>query len=878
LAVTAEAVAKVWREHFGALLGVAPVRAPAADVDAALADDDDDAAAAAVAIAVEPALRDVARGETLLDADGLDLGRSFTMRELYRGLRALKANKAAGPDAVPVEILQLADSGEPIGADAPEPKTNDFGRALLAGCNAMFVGGAGVDVDVLASELAASAWHTVRLRPLLKKGGDATDPRSYRGIGIQSGLARLLAMMALQRLAPAVERRGLLGRSQAGFRSREEAVAQVATLLEVCGRRRSSGRPTYMLFLDFAQAYDSVPHHLLIAKLEQLGVRGGMLSFIERSLALNRAAVSVGAGGPAAATVCGAPFAVRRGVVQGCPLSPLLFSLYISDLFGSCRGVRVPMQRGDPEMRVSDLKYADDVVAFARSARGIRRQLARAGRWCLANGMRLGASKCGFMVVAERAAAAAVRHAQLETAAATEADWRIVAGAHSGTVAVIPAVPKYRYLGVEVNSDLNLAAMVRARAAAARKVVGMMTPVLSDVRVPLHERVLLAKAFVVPVVLYGAELWAGVGSLVKPLDLVLNDLWCRVLRVPRHSALFGVLSTVRCRTAQGSSLVACARAFAKWRGLSTWIAPLTQSPARGGWAVKARFMLTRADRSRELLGAALDGRTQRAKQLAGKAADDQTRRRDATLTGAQWRRYGLSATVGEARRLFHVEKGPRDLSNWAVWQVVRMRCGVFNTVRRFARIGLVDAKWRQECPFCGQEVPEDLAHLVLECAAWSAERGRFLVPVFRAAKVASWLSKPERREDALGLILGGKVGPHAARSLCRRAAGGAVAAAAKAAAPALVPVAGAGGDVLDPVANGVVGYHAGEAAAAAAAPAAAAERAALVQRSLGLNWCVALCRFLRAVAPERTARFPPLSLGPARGMAELVAPGGRPAG
>ncbi len=67
----------------------------------------------------------------------------------------------------------------------------------------------------------------------------------------------------------------------------------------------------------------------------------------------------------------------------------------------------------------------------------------------------------------------------------------------------------YRYLGIVVNQQLDYAAMAKARAEAARKVFGMMQHTLRDRRLPVHERITLAKAFVVPVALFGAELWAG---------------------------------------------------------------------------------------------------------------------------------------------------------------------------------------------------------------------------------------------------------------------------------------------------------------------------------------------------------------------------------
>jgi hypothetical protein len=96
-----------------------------------------------------------------------------------------------------------------------------------------------------------------------------------------------------------------------------------------------------------------------------------------------------------------------------------------------------------------------------------------------------------------------------------------------------------------------------------------------------------------------------------------------------------------------------------------------------------------------------------------------------------------------------------------------MRVGVFSTYRRLAVAGYAHAQWRHKCPFCDRNGPEDLPHFLLECPAWSAERGRFLVPVLRRAKVHEWLGVAERRVDATYVLLGGSVEGRSAVSALR---------------------------------------------------------------------------------------------------------------
>jgi hypothetical protein len=272
--------------------------------------------------------------------------------------------------------------------------------------------------------------------------------------------------------------------------------------------------------------------------------------------------------------------------------------------------------------------------------------------------------------------------------------------------------------------------------------------------------------------------------------------------------------------------------------------------------------LARIDPSRDAIEAARAGDVAGAKGLVGAAADAAEAKLDSSDSGRRWRAYDLSSTVGEAHRLARSEV--RDLKQWEVGQVNRMRIGVFSSYKRLAAAGLVHDHWKQQCPFCGAGVPEDLAHFLLECPSWSRERGVFIVPVLRHAKVHEWLGTAARREELLYVLLGGRVGRRSASSLVRKSS------------IKSKPAHGEPQAVVAPVPAGAAALPLDVLGHVAAAPLAIQNKSL---RSSGLNWLVGVGRYLRAVWPDRTARGPPLSQGRLYGgMAELVAPGGEGAG
>ena len=108
----------------------------------------------------------------------------------------------------------------------------------------------------------------------------------------------------------------------------------------------------FCILLDFAKAFDTVNHEILLAKLEHYGIRGIAYTWFKSYLSNRKQCTEIG-------NFQSKLDYVKHGVPQGSVLGPLLFLLYINDIVLSSKICKFTLFADDTSLFFSHKNKAE---------------------------------------------------------------------------------------------------------------------------------------------------------------------------------------------------------------------------------------------------------------------------------------------------------------------------------------------------------------------------------------------------------------------------------------------------------------------------------------------------------------------------------------
>ena len=392
--------------------------------------------------------------------------------EVKAVIQKLTRNKATGSDNIPAEFLQT------LGEKGLQIITKLMNRIYNTGN--------------LPDDFLQTVFITI------PKKQQAQECADFRTISLISHTSKILLHLINARITPIIERH--LSDTQMGFRKgrgTKDAIFQLRTIIQRC---MQFNKRTYTCFVDYQKAFDRINHDKLLHIMEKAGIPDLERNLI-KSLYWNQYAVIKTADGKSR-RIC-----IRRGVRQGCIISPILFNLYteymMKEFQDEVKGIKIGGQN------FTNFRYADDAVFVSDEEAELQNIVTKVDEVCKDYGMEMNVKKTKTMAFSKTG----------------KVHCKIVV---NGTT--LEQVSQYKYLGSWITEDGRCEMDTKTRIAMAKDAFWKHKELLrGNINLQVKKRML--HCYVFPVLKYSCESW----TMNKDLSRRINafEQWCyrRLLKI-----------------------------------------------------------------------------------------------------------------------------------------------------------------------------------------------------------------------------------------------------------------------------------------------------------------------------------------------------------
>ena len=340
-----------------------------------------------------------------------------TVEEVIHLIKGLDTSKSNGPDGISAQMLKST------ALSIAPPLTQLFNISIS---NGHF----------------PDSWKNANIVPIPKSVIDKASPSGYRPISLLSIISKLLEKHIHSVISDHLAETQPLSDSQWGFRRGMSTVTAVLSLTHDWLMQLDKNHEVCCIFFDFKKAFDSIPHALLLGKLELLNLPSFILSWLDSYLTKRLQRVVVNG-------VESESITVVSGVPQGSVLGPLLFLIYIDSIS--------LIQLSQNSKLVL---YADDILLYktiltARDYTCLQKDINHIHFWSSSNGMSFNITKCKQMLLSRK---------------------------RNPTVSVplllnglpLQIVNSYKYLGFIISSDLSWSNHIEYICNKAKRMLGIL--------------------------------------------------------------------------------------------------------------------------------------------------------------------------------------------------------------------------------------------------------------------------------------------------------------------------------------------------------------------------------------------------------------------
>ena len=171
-------------------------------------------------------------------------------------------------------------------------------------------------------------WREAIIIPIAKPGKDASNPGNYRPISLTSCLCKTMEKIVNIRLTQVLRDTNAITPTQTGAERGRSTLEPLIQMEEHIREAFCSKKTTIAIYFDIERAYDSTWRHQILKKMQEVGIKGQLGTFIKNFMKDRSFQVRI-------ENTLSETYTQKNGIIQGSVLSCTLFKLAINSIVKS---------------------------------------------------------------------------------------------------------------------------------------------------------------------------------------------------------------------------------------------------------------------------------------------------------------------------------------------------------------------------------------------------------------------------------------------------------------------------------------------------------------------------------------------------------------